>query len=104
MARRRSTIYLGTTGFLLLVLGGLFLSASAEVSKSRPLFLRKSSLVRQLELTDLCIFNEASYTRHLSMTDLATPFQDAPMSFEHFPSGGLVEPPHHLTRTHGKQY
>lgn len=103
MALRLSTIYLGTTAGLALVLGGIFLLASGEVRASGPLFARKSALVRQLELTDLCLFTEASYTRHLSMTDLSTPFQDAPMSLEHFPSGALVEPPPHLVRNHVKR-
>ena len=102
MAPRRSTIYLGTTAGLVLVLGGIFLCASGEVRASWPLFARKTSLVRQLELTDLCLFTEASYTRHLSMTDVSTPFQDAPMSLEHFPTGALVEPPPHLVRNHNQ--
>lgn len=102
MAPRRSTIYLGITAGLVLVLGGIFLHASGEIRASMPLFARKTSLVRQLELTDLCLFTEASYTRHLSMSDLSTPFQDAPMSLEHFPTGALVEPPPHLVRAHGQ--
>lgn len=100
MAPRRSTIYLGTTAGLVLVLGGIFLYASGAVRASRPLFSRKTVLVRQLGLTDLCLFTEASYTRHLSMTDPSTPFQDSPMSLEHFPTGALVEPPPHLMRNH----
>ncbi len=100
MALRRSTIYLGTTAGLILVLCGIFLYASGKVSASGPLFARKTALVRQLELTDLCLFTEASYTRHLSMTDPSTPFQDSPMSLEHFPTGALVEPPPHLMRNH----
>jgi len=102
MARRRSTIYLGTTAGLILVLGWIFLHASGVVRASGPLFVRKTALVRQLELTDLCLFTEASYTRHLSMTDPSTPFQDAPMSLEHFPTGALVEPPPHLMRNHSQ--
>ena len=98
MAPRRSTIYLGTTVGLVLILGGMVLHASGIVRTSGPLFARKSSLVRQLELTDLCLSTEASYTRHLSMTDLSTPFQDAPLSLEHFPTGGLVEPPTHMAK------
>jgi hypothetical protein len=102
MALRRSTIYLGTTAGLIVVLGGIFLYADFEVRASGPLFARKAALVRHLELTDLCLFTEASYTRHLSMTDPSTPFQDAPMSLEHFPTGALVEPPPHLMRNHNQ--
>ncbi len=93
MALRRSTVYLGTTAGLVLTLAGIFLHATREVRVARPLFARKAALVRQLQLTDLCLFTEATYTRHPSMTDLSTPFQDAPLSLEHFPSGGLVGPP-----------
>jgi hypothetical protein len=51
-----------------------------------------AALVRELELTDLCLFTEARYTRHPSQADLHTPFQDHPLSLEHFPSGSLVTP------------
>ena len=57
----------------------------------------KAELVRRLQLTDLCLFTEASYIRHLSQADLHTAFQDSPMSLEHFPSGSLVAPPKHLS-------
>jgi hypothetical protein len=98
MKLRRSTIYLALTALLTLVLTGLLLHAAREVRASESRFLHKAELVRQIELTDLCLFTEASYTRHPSMTDMATPFQDAPMSLEHFPSGGLLQPPAHLMR------
>jgi hypothetical protein len=49
-----------------------------------------------LALTDLCLFTEARYTRHPSMADLHTPFQDHPLSLEHFPSGSLIAAPPHL--------
>jgi hypothetical protein len=101
MAPRNSSLYLAATVGLILILGGILLHAFGEVRASSPVFTRKIALVRRLELTDLCLFTEASYTRHLSMTDSSTPFQDAPMSLEHFPSGALVGPPPHLTRNHG---
>jgi len=50
-------------------------------------------MVKEFGLTDLCLFTEASYTRHLSQADLNTPFQDSPMSLEHFPSGSFMPPP-----------
>jgi hypothetical protein len=53
----------------------------------------KANLVQVLGLTDLCLFTEASYTRHLSLADFHTAFQDSPMTLEHFPSGSLVTRP-----------
>ena len=50
-------------------------------------------LVRELELTDLAFWSEASYCRHLSQTDLFAPFADHPAAFEHFPPGSLVPVP-----------
>ncbi len=52
-------------------------------------------LVARLGLTDLALFTEARYTRHPSQADLFAPFQDAPVAFEHFPTGSLLVPPRH---------
>ena len=49
------------------------------------------------KLTDLCLFTEARYTRHLSQADLHSAFQDHPLGLEHFPTGSLVPPPASLT-------
>ncbi len=49
-------------------------------------------LVSRLGLTDLSLFTEARYTRHLSQADRHSAFQDHPMALEHFPSGALVAP------------
>ncbi len=54
---------------------------------------QEKQLVRRLGLTDLCLFTEARYTRHLSQADLFSAFQSHPMAFEHFPSGSLTLPP-----------
>ena len=56
-------------------------------------------LVADLRLTDICLFTEARYTRHLSMADGHAPFQDHPVALEHFPSGALTTPPQ-LTQRH----
>lgn len=53
------------------------------------------ALVQELGLTDLALFTEARYTRHLALSDRHAPFQDHPMSFDHFPSASLVAPPRH---------
>ncbi len=57
---------------------------------------RRVDLVRSLGLTDLALFTEARYTRHLSQADRHGAFQDHPTALEHFPSGSLIAPPRHL--------
>ncbi len=74
------------------VLGILLLHASAVKSASTIRLRDKADLVKQLQLTDLCLFTEARYTRHLSQADLNTAFQDHPLSLEHFPSGSFTQP------------
>ena len=54
---------------------------------------QRSDMVREYELTDLALFTEARYTRHVTQADLHSALQDHPMSFEHFPSGSLYLPP-----------
>ena len=101
MTARNSTLFAAITGSMLLLLVLMLLHAGYRVSADRPHLRKMAELVRTLELTDLCLFTEASYTRHLSLADLHTPFQDYPLSSEHFPSGSLVAPPPHLTGPHG---
>jgi hypothetical protein len=83
-------LYLGTlSGLLLLSLvdaGNRSHLATQQLAETRR-------EVRALELTDLSLFTEARYTRHLSQSDRHTPFQDHPLALEHFPSGSLVAPP-----------
>ena len=101
MSMRASTLYLAATSALVCGVAGLALHAFIMVGGAGSQLARKSALVRRLSLTDLCLFTEANYTRPPSMTDLATPFQDSPMSLEHFPSGALLQPPGHLSRKEG---
>ncbi|RMG68755.1 MAG: hypothetical protein D6710_09755 [Nitrospirae bacterium] len=51
---------------------------------------RTEEIVKRFGLTDLSIFTEARYTRHPSLADLHSAFQDHPMSLEHFPTGSIV--------------
>lgn len=91
---RKSTYYI--TGIL--IFGGVLiflLSVHPKISaeRQRQAMASRIEMVRVLQLTDLCLFTEARYTRHLSQADLYSAFQDHPMSFEHFPSGSLTKPP-----------
>jgi hypothetical protein len=91
--------------FVIALLGLVALMAvhAALAARSARSGLREeASLVRRLELTDLCLSTEANYTRHLSLADFHTAFQDHPLALEHFPSGALFGPPPHLRRSHGR--
>ena len=59
---------------------------------------QRREIVKVLALTDLCLVTEARYTRHPSMADLHTPFQEHPLSLEHFPSGSFIAVPPQLQR------
>jgi len=74
-------------------LGCLFSHASYKQKTDESHLQEKMNLVRRLGLTDLCLFTEASYTRHPSLADFHTAFQNSPMALEHFPSGSLMTPP-----------
>jgi hypothetical protein len=80
----------------------MFAHASSKKEAARGLIKEKAEMVRRFRLTDLCLFTEANYTRHLSQADLHTPFQDSPMSLEHFPSGSIAAPPPGLRKINGK--
>jgi hypothetical protein len=80
----------------------MFGHASVRMKAGEASLRASADLVGRLDLTDLCLFTEASYTRHLSLADLHTPFQNGPMSLEHFPSGSLVMPPAAIRKINGK--
>ena len=89
---RRSQAFLLFLSILAGLFCLLFVHASLRAKAMRPALLEQERLVRELGLTDLCLTTEANYTRHLSQADLATAFQDHPLSLEHFPSGTWLRP------------
>jgi hypothetical protein len=97
---RKSTVFFLSLGLALVAAAFLAVHASSAKQAGVERLRQMSGVVERYGLTDLCLFTDARYTRHLSMADLNTPFQDYPMSFEHFPSGSLFTPPPHLIR-HG---
>jgi len=102
MLMRKSSLFLIYIILNILFLILLFTHASFEKKKDMQFLREKMEMVSKLQLADLCLFTEASYTRHLSQADLHTPFQDSPTSLEHFPSGSLVGPPRSLRKLNGK--
>jgi len=95
---RKSNLFLSYLGIAIALFFLMFAHASWERNKAAPVLEDKREMVAKLELTDLCLFTEARYTRHPVMADLNTAFQDYPMSFEHYPTGSLVPPPAHMER------
>lgn len=89
--RKSSLLFLALAGQAM-VLGLLLAHASLIERGQQSVIEQKSALVKNLRLTDLCLFTEARYTRHLSQADLNTAFQDHPLSLEHFPSGSFTQP------------
>lgn len=96
---RKSGIYFMCTGIGMVCLCVMCIHASLMQKRDRQAIDDKRRVVRALQLTDVCLFTEARYTRHLSQADLHTPFQDHPGALEHFPTGSLVAPPLPLRRT-----
>ena len=97
MLRKSDLFLLYIALCLLLVMGSVVHSSQAQRASS-PLLQQRANMVRELGLTDLALFTEARYTRHLSQSDLHSAFQDHPMALEHFPSGSFCPPPRSLAR------
>jgi hypothetical protein len=103
MILRRSNLFLFLLAVNTALLFLLFVHAGYRQRADAAVLREKAEMVRTLGITDICLFTEASYTRHLSQADIHTPFQDLPMSLEHFPSGALVMPPPALRKLNAKR-
>ena len=90
---RNSSYYFIFVSACTLALALILVHAGMSQSMAREHRTYRRHLVKELHLTDLCLFTEARYTRHLSMADNHAPFQDHPVALEHFPSGSLTTPP-----------
>lgn len=88
-------IFLGIVFSEILVLILLYTFSIFTLERRAKEITFKKSLVRELMITDLSVWTEARYTRHPSQADLFTPFQDFPLSIEHFPAGSVIAPPYY---------
>lgn len=87
---RRSDLMLGVLAVAAVAVLLTAVDASLRTRGQTAALARSADLAQGLGLTDLALFTEARYTRHPSLADLHSPFQDHPMSLEHFPTGSLV--------------
>lgn len=90
---RKSTLFLFAVSTEVVVLGLLLVHASLSEQAQQATLRQNTEMVKRLGLTDLSLFPEARYTRHLSQADWHSAFQDHPLSLEHFPSGSFTLPP-----------
>lgn len=90
---RQADTVIAFLGVLILLFAGVLIHASFIADTGAMHILQNRKFVAELKLTDLSLFTEARYTRHLSQADRHAAFQDHPISFEHFPSGSLTIPP-----------
>ena len=95
---RRSSLFLAVTFVQAVLLGLCFLHARRAEEAALPGLVRMAATVKALGLTDLCLFTDASYTRHLALADGHAPFQEHPACLEHFPAGSLAGPPEPVAR------
>lgn len=92
----KSDVYIVVTGIMCLAFVFLIFIHPQLPSGHAARMAQSRDLVRYLGLTDLCLFTEARYTRHITQADMYSAFQDHPFAFEHFPSGSILPPPRHL--------
>ena len=91
---------LGATLLAAALFAATFIDAAWQRSAQEPALQRTAELVTRLRLSDVVLFTEARYTRHLTQADLHSAFQDHPVALEHFPSGALLPPPRILLDRH----
>jgi hypothetical protein len=93
---RNSTCFFIFSGALTLIFVSLLTIHPARTAPQvKEALEKKKEIVEKLGLTDICLFTEARYTRHVTQADLFSPFQDHPAAREHYPSGSLIRPPFH---------
>lgn len=97
---RKSVIFTLFTAMNIVLVALLAVHARYSQAMATTGRQERAGLVRTLQLTDLCLFTEARYTRHPAMADRFAPFQDHPGAMEHFPSGSLVTPPSKRVHEH----
>jgi hypothetical protein len=96
MITRKSNFFLWGLAIGICLFSVLFIHVFYADRNSAPFLRERMAMVEHYGLTDLCLFTDARYARNPAVADRATPFQDHPVSLEHFPSGSMVGPPARL--------
>ena len=99
--RRRSARVLPVLGLLAVCVAATWFDGARLRRQARPATARNLRLAADLGLTDLCVFADAPWLRHLAVADVLSSVQDGPGAFDYSRGGALVGPRDILTETHG---
>ena len=96
MPPRNADLFAGFLALGVLLVGLMLADAAVSRRLDEGVVRERRAIVGTLTLTDLCLSTETRSTRHPSLADLHTPFQDHPLALDRFPSGSLMVLPPHL--------
>lgn len=96
MPPRNADLFAGFLALGVLLIGLMLADAAVSRRLDEGVVRQRRAIVNTLTLTDLCLSTETRSTRHPSLADLHTPFQDHPLALDRFPSGSLMVLPPHL--------
>lgn len=98
---RKSSYFFIFLAAAALALGLALGEARLRVRGELPYLRQEVTVVKTLQLTDLCLATEARHTRHLSQADWHSAFQSHPAALDHFPSGSVFLPPETVYKGYG---
>ena len=101
MPPRNADLFAGFLALGVLLVGLMLADAAVSRRLDEGVVRQRRAIVGTLTLTDLCLSTETRSTRHPSLADLHTPFQDHPLALDRFPSGSLMVLPPHLRPVEG---
>ena len=96
MPPRNADLFAGFLALGVLLVGLMLADAAVSRRLDEGVVRQRRAIVGTLTLTDLCLSTETRSTRHPSLADMHTPFQDHPLALDRFPSGSLMVLPPHL--------
>ena len=96
MPARNADLFAAFLALGVLLVGLMLADAAVSRRLDEGATRQRRAIVTTLTLTDLCLSTETRSTRHPSLADLHTPFQDHPLALDRFPSGSLMVLPPHL--------